>query len=152
MERIGNVGWFLTDKEMAKLQEAFDTLRLVLPRKNEENTSKLTGDEGNTIPYMPNQGIGINEPCPLCPNCPWKNPADQLWRPWTAPWYYGNPGEPISPDEWKIGDGEWWKHQPYCTSTTDDNLNAVKETLTAENKSEDKEDPWKEFRRHIHQR
>ena len=127
MERIGNVGWFLTDKEMAKLQEAFDTLRLVLPRKEDENTGTLTGDKGNTIPYTPNQGIGINEPCPQCPNCPWKNPADLTWRPWQAPWY--GPGEPV-PTDWKIGDGEWWKNSPYCTSTTADNPNAVKETKT----------------------
>ena len=128
MEKIGKIGWFLTDEEMAKLQEAFDTLRLVLPRKEDENTDTLTGDKGNTIPYAPNQGIGINEPCP---NCPWRNPnpdiGDWTWRPWQAPWY-GNPGKPISPDEWKIGDGEWWKYQPYCTSTTADNSNAAKET------------------------
>ena len=130
MERIGNIGWFLTDKEMAKLQEAFDTLRLVLPRSEDENTSTLTDDKGNTIPYTPNQGIGINESYPRCPNCPWKNPADWTWRPWQAPWY--GPGEPV-PTDWKIGDGEWWKNYPYCTSTTEDNPNAVKESKTIDN-------------------
>ena len=129
MERIGNVGWFVTDSEMAKLQEAFDTLRLVLPRKEDENTGTLTEDKGNTIPYTPNQGIGINEPCPQCPNCPWKNPADLTWRPWQAPWY-GEPGKTVRPEEFKIGDGEWGKNSPYCTSTTADNPNAVKETKT----------------------
>lgn len=148
MERIGNAGWFMTNEEHEKLLAAFNLLGSLLGKEMTDGT--LTGGDG-TIPCDP-QTIKINEPYPQCPNCPWKNPADQLWRPWTAPWYYGNPGEPISPDEWKIGDGEWWKHQPYCTSTTDDNPNAVKETLSAENKSEDKEDPWKEFRRHIRQR
>ena len=145
MERIGNAGWFVTDEEYEKLLAALDILGSLLGKKMVDNN--LTGGDG-TIPYDP-QPIEINKPG--CPNCPWKNPADWTWRPWQAPWY-GDPGEPISPKEWKIGDGEWWKHQPYCTSTTDDNPNAVKETLTAQNKSEDKEDPWKEFRRYAHQK
>ena len=149
MERIGNAGWFVTDEEYEKLLAALDILGSLLGKKMVDNN--LTGGDG-TIPYDP-QPIEINKPG--CPNCPWKNPnpdiGDWTWRPWQAPWY-GDPGEPISPKEWKIGDGEWWKHQPYCTSTTDDNPNAVKETLTVENKSEVMEDPWKEFRRHIRQK
>lgn len=149
MERIGNAGWFMTDEEYEKLLTALDILGSLLGKKMVDNN--LTGGDG-TIPYDP-QPIEINKPG--CPNCPWKNPnpniGDWTWRPWQAPWY-GDPGEPISPKEWNIGDGEWWKHQPYCTSTTGDDPNVVKETLTAENKSEVKEDPWKEFRRHIRQK
>ena len=120
MEKIGNAGWFITNEEHDKLTEVYELLKGLFG-------TSLTGGDGGTIPYNP-QPIGINEPCP---NCPWKNPnpgiGDWTWRPWQAPWY-GNPGEPISPQKWKIGDGEWWKYQPYCTSTTADNSNAAKET------------------------
>ena len=132
MEKIGNIGWFLTNEEMAKLQGAFETLRLLLPRPGEEENITLNPNRGIGLPYTPPQEIEINKPCPNCPWSgkeinPWVNPADWTWRPWQAPWY-GAPGEPIHPDEFKVGDGEWWKHQPYCTSSTEDNPNAVKET------------------------
>ena len=131
MERIGNAGWFLTDEEYEKLLAALDILSSLLGKKMTDDT--LTGGDG-TIPHD-HQPIKINEPYQPCPNCPWKNPnpniGDWTWRPWQAPWY-GDPGEPISPKEWKVGDGEWWKHQPYCTSTTEDNPNAVKDTKTDE--------------------
>ena len=125
MERIGNAGWFMTDEEYEKLLAALDILGSLLGKKMVDNT--LTGgyDKVN-LPYD-GEPIEINKPG--CPNCPWKNPADWTWRPWQAPWY-GDPGEPISPKEWNVGDGEWWKHQPYCTSTTEDNPNAVKDSRT----------------------
>jgi hypothetical protein len=129
MERIGNAGWFVTDEEYEKLLAALDILSSLLGKKMVDNT--LTGgyDKVN-LPYD-GEPIEINKPG--CPNCPWKNPnpniGDWTWRPWQAPWY-GDPGEPISPKEWKVGDGEWWKHQPYCTSTTEDNPNAVKDSRT----------------------
>lgn len=129
MERIGNAGWFMTDEEYEKLLAALDILGSLLGKKMTDNT--LTGgyDKVN-LPYD-GEPIEINKPG--CPNCPWRNPnpniGDWTWRPWQAPWY-GDPGEPISPKEWKVGDGEWWKHQPYCTSTTEDNPNAVKDSRT----------------------
>ena len=129
MERIGNVGWFMTDEEHEKLLAVLDLLSDFFEK------GTLTGGNG-TIPYdrvdLPydHQPIKINEPYPQCPNCPWKNPADWTWRPWQAPWY--GPGEPV-PTDWKIGDGEWWKNYPYCTSTTEDNPNAVKESKTIDN-------------------
>lgn len=146
MEKIGNIGWFLTDEEMAKLEEAFDALRTIMPGFEDGLNSgpadlTHTGDKVNSVPYTPNQGIGINEPCP---QCPWKNPADWMWRPWQAPWY--GPGDPI-PTKWEIGDGEWWKHQPYCTtSTSADNPDGVNETITAKGNKEINEDFWKELR------
>ena len=129
MERIGNAGWFLTDEEYEKLLAALDILGSLLGKKMTDNT--LTGGYDKVkLPYD-GEPIEINKPG--CPNCPWKNPnpniGDWTWRPWQAPWY-GDPGEPISPKEWKVGDGEWWKHQPYCTSTTEDNPNAVKDSRT----------------------
>ena len=132
MERIGNVGWFMTDEEYEKLLAALDILGSLLGKKMTDDT--LTGGYDKVkLPYD-GEPIEINKPCPNCPwggkeINPWVNPADWTWRPWQAPWY-GNPGEPISPNDWKVGDGEWWKHQPYCTSTTEDNPNAVKETKT----------------------
>ena len=120
MERIGNAGWFMTDEEHDKLIAVLDLLSDFFEK------GTLTSGDGRTIPYDP-QPIKINESYPQCPNCPWKNPADWTWRPWQAPWY--GPGEPV-PTDWKIGDGEWWKNSPYCTSTTEDNPNAVKQTKT----------------------
>ena len=115
MERIGNAGWFITNDEYNRLLNAYDLLRgLFDGAKTSENKE-----------YENPQEIGIN--MPYCPNCPYRNPADWTWRPWQAPWY--GPGEPV-PTDWKIGDGEWWKHQPYCTSTTEDNPNTVKDTRT----------------------
>ena len=131
MERIGDAGWFMTNEEHDKFLKALAVLESFSPDALEmpEEKKTLPYDKVN-LPY--DQGpIKINEPYPQCPNCPWKNPADWTWRPWQAPWY-GDPGEPISPKEWKVGDGEWWKHQPYCTSTTEDNPNAVKDTKTDE--------------------
>lgn len=129
MERIGNIGWFLTDEEYERISNAVIVIKEVID--SAKNKSNITDPAPGTIPYTPNEGIGINVPDP-CPNCPWKNPnpniGDWTWRPWQAPWY--GPGDPISPNDWKIGDGEWWKHQPYCTSTTEDNPNAVKQTKT----------------------
>lgn len=110
----------MTDEEHEKLVIALGLFSDIFEK------GTLTGGDG-TIPYDP-QPIKINEPYPQCPNCPWKNPGDWTWRPWQAPWY--GPGDPISPNDWKIGDGEWWKHQPYCTSTTEDNPDAVKQTKT----------------------
>lgn len=124
MERVGNAGWFMTDEEYDKLNVALDLLGGLLGKRVIDDT--LTGGNG-TIPYDP-QPIKINESYPQCPNCPWKNPADWTWRPWQAPWY--GPGDPI-PTEYKIGDGEWWKHQPYCTSATND-PNVVKESKTSD--------------------
>ena len=125
MERIGNAGWFMTDEEYEKLLAALDILCGLLGKKMTDDT--LTGGYDKVkLPYD-GEPIEINKPG--CPNCPWKNPADWTWRPWQAPWY-GDPGEPISPKDWKVGDGEWWKHQPYCTSTTEDNPNAVKDSRT----------------------
>ena len=125
MERIGNAGWFMTDEEYEKLLAALDILGGLLGKKMTDDT--LTGGYDKVkLPYD-GEPIEINKPG--CPNCPWKNPADWTWRPWQAPWY-GDPGEPISPKDWKVGDGEWWKHQPYCTSTTEDNPNAVKDSRT----------------------
>ena len=124
MERIGNAGWFVTDEEYEKLLAALDILGSLLGKKITDDT--LTGGYDKVkLPYD-GEPIEINKP--QCPNCPWKNPADWTWRPWQAPWY-GDPGEPISPKEWKVGDGEWWKHQPYCTST-EDNPNTVKDSRT----------------------
>jgi len=126
MERIGNAGWFMTDEEYDKLNVALDLLGGLLGKRMIDDT--LTGG-GGTIPYDP-QPIEINKSYPQCPNCPWRNPnpniGDWTWRPWQAPWY--GPGDPI-PTEYKIGDGEWWKHQPYCTSATND-PNVVKESKT----------------------
>ena len=118
MEKIGNAGWFLTNEEYKKIAEACDILT------NLFKTVTLTSDDGAAIPSDP-QPIKINEPYPQCPGCPWKNPADWTWRPEQAPWY----GEPIFKD-YKVGDGEWWKNAPYCTTTTEDNPNAVKESKT----------------------
>lgn len=122
MERVGNAGWFMTDEEYDKLNIALDLLGGLLGKRVIDDT--LTGDSG--VPYDKN--IKINESYPQCPNCPWKNPGDWTWRPWQAPWY--GPGDPI-PTEYKIGDGEWWKHQPYCTSATND-PNVVKESKTSD--------------------
>jgi len=128
MERIGNAGWFVTDEEYEKLFAALDILGSLLGKKMVDNT--LTGgyDKVN-LPYD-GEPIEINKPG--CPNCPWKNPnpniGDWTWRPWQAPWYV-IPPEPV-PTDYKVGDGEWWKHQPYCTSTTEDNQNMVKDTKT----------------------
>lgn len=128
MERIGDAGWFMTNEEHEKLLKVLDILESFSP-----DTLEMPKDK-NVFPYdrvdLPyDQGpIKINEPYPQCPNCPWKNPGDWTWRPWQAPWY-GNPGDPI-PTEYKVGDGEWWKHQPYCTSTTEDNPNSVKDGRT----------------------
>ena len=121
MEKIGNAGWFMTDEEYDKLNIALDLLGVLLGKRVIDDT--LTGDSG--VSYDKN--IKINESYPQCPNCPWKNPGDLTWKPWQAPWY--GPGDPI-PTEYKIGDGEWWKHQPYCTSTTND-TNVVKENKTS---------------------
>jgi hypothetical protein len=131
MEKIGNVGWFMTNEEKLEMEDIIKELTHIL------KTEDQTGFNEPTVPYNPNQ-------YPV-----WKNPADWTWRPWQAPWY--GPGDPV-PTEYKIGDGEWWKNQPYCTSTTGYDPNVVKDTLTAENKSEDKEDPWKEFKKHIRQK
>lgn len=135
MEKIGNIGWFITDEEKAELETIIKRLEHIL-NVDSEKKGEPTITEPNTIPYDPNQ-FRINDPYPQCPNCPWKNPnpniGDWTWRPWQAPWY--GPWEPV-PTDWKIGDGEWWKHQPYCTSTTGDNPDVVKETLTAQNKAE----------------
>lgn len=117
MERVGNAGWFMTDEEYDKLNIVLDLLSGLLGKRMIDDT--LTGDP---------QPIKINESYPQCPTCPWKNPADWTWRPWQAPWY--GPGDPI-PTEYKIGDGEWWKHQPYCTSATND-PNVVKESKTSD--------------------
>ena len=115
----------MTDEEYEKLLAALDILCGLLGKKMTDDT--LTGGYDKVkLPYD-GEPIEINKPG--CPNCPWKNPADWTWRPWQAPWY-GDPGEPISPKDWKVGDGEWWKHQPYCTSTTEDNPNAVKDSRT----------------------
>ena len=151
MEKIGNIGWFLTNEEMAKLQGAFETLRLLLPRPGEEENLTITGVKENGIPYTPPGSIDIDP----CPNCPWKgkevkpwvNPADWTWRPEQAPWY-GAPGEPIHPDDWKIGDPPgWWKDSPYCTSTSGLDPNEVEETKTTGNKNE-KSDLWKELKKY----
>ena len=120
----------MTDEEYDKLNVALDLLGGLLGKRVIDDT--LTGGD-RTIPYDP-QPIKINEPYQQCPNCPWKNPPDWTWRPWQEPWY--GPGDPILTD-YKIGDGEWWKHQPYCTSTTGYNPDAIKETLTAQNNAED---------------
>jgi len=124
MERIGNAGWFMTDEEHDKLITVLDLLSDFFEK------GTLTGGDGRTIPYDP-QPFKINESYPQCPNCPWKNPADWTWRPWQAPWY-GIPPEPV-PTDYKVGDGEWWKNQPYCTSTAEDNPNVVKESKTNDN-------------------
>lgn len=122
MERIGNAGWFMTDEEHEKFLAVLDLLSGFY-----EKTTITGGYDKVNLPYD-NGPIEINKP--QCPNCPWKNPGDWTWRPWQAPWY-GIPPEQV-PTDYKVGDGEWWKHQPYCTSTTEDNPNAVKDTKTDE--------------------
>ena len=134
MEKIANVGWFLTNEEMAKIVEAYELLGKIIPRPGCEEG--LAGDNGGTIPYTTPDAPEKNKPCDKeygspCPNCPFNQPYklwwDWTWRPWQAPWY--GPGEAV-PTDWKIGDGEWWKHHPYCTSTTEDKPNTVKDTRT----------------------
>lgn len=139
MERIGNIGWFLTDEEYERISNAVIVIKEIIDSvkpKNGHPDNITDPDLSGGVPYEPNHGGNeLNIPDP-CPNCPWKgnglnpwvNPADWTWRPWQAPWY--GPGDPINPNDWKIGDGEWWKHQPYCTSTTADDPNAVKQTKT----------------------
>ena len=143
MERIGNIGWFLSDEEYERISNSIIVISEILDsckvkacktQDYHDNCAEPLKDAPNiTYPVL-------NEPIPTCPHCPWKgdnpwkiwqNPADWTVRPEHLPWY-GDPGEPISPKEWKVGDGEWWKHQPYCTSTTEDNPNAVKDTKTSE--------------------
>ena len=145
MERIGNAGWFMSNEEYENLNLALDLLGRLLGKRVIDDT--LTCDSGvpyNEVNFPYDKNIKINESYPQCPNCPWKNPGDWTWRPWQAPWY--GPGEPV-PTDWKIGDGEWWKHQPYCTSTTGYNPDVVKETLTAQNNAEDKT-PLNDLKRH----
>ena len=144
MEKVGKIGWFLTNEEMEDITNDIEAIRRhvedlthLLPGwEDGMEEHELTDEDGRKLPYTPPNTININKPCPNCPwggkeINPWVNPADWTWRPWQAPWY-GAPGEPIHPDEFKIGDGEWWKHQPYCTSTTDDNPNVVKDSKTNE--------------------
>ena len=135
MERIGDAGWFMTNEEHDKflkalaILESFGQDAIELPEEN-----KALPYDRVDLPY--DQGpVKINEACPNCPWAgkdikPWLNPADWTWRPWQAPWY-GIPSEPV-PTDYKVGDGEWWKHQPYCTSTTEGNPNVVKDTKTDE--------------------
>lgn len=124
MEKIGNIGWFITNEEKAELEAIIKRLECILNVDSEKGGGPAIA-EPNTIPYDPHL-FRINGPCPQCPNCPWKNPGDWTWRPWQAPWY--GPGDPI-PTEYKIGDGEWWK-QPYYTSTTAEGPNTVKDSRT----------------------
>jgi hypothetical protein len=114
MDRIGPAGWFITDEEYNEIVALLDTLEKMF-RKEKTDYEKLN------LPYEPR--LRPNEPS--YPKCPWNNPCDWTWRPEQAPWY----GEPIFKD-YKVGDGEWWKNSPYCTSTTEDNPNAVKESKT----------------------
>ena len=137
MERIGNVGWFLSNEEYETIMDSINKVRVLLESvktlKSSEGKSLTEGD--GDMEEIKLNDKGFNEPVATpCPNCPWKgnglnpwvNPADWTWRPWQAPWYV-DPGEI---KKFEIGDGEWWKHQPYCTSTTDDNPNVVKDTKT----------------------
>ena len=117
MEKIGNIGWFITNEEKCELETIIERLGHIL-NLHSEKKNDLSGTEPCTTPYD-QQPIEINKPCP---QCPWKNPADWTWRPWQAPWY-------TSPTEWKFDDGDWWRHVPYCTSSTDD-PNVVKESKT----------------------
>ena len=121
MEKLGNIGWFITNEEKSELEAIITRLEYIL-NVGSEKKGEPTITEPNTIPYDPHP-FGINEP--PCPKCPWKNPADWTWRPEQAPWY----GEPIFKD-YKVGDGEWWKNSPYCTTTTGYEPNAVKESKT----------------------
>ena len=126
MERIGKIGWFLNDEEFERISNAIIVIQEVL-----DSVKVNAGSEPGDLTLKPGQGNGTL-PLNPCPNCPWKgneinpwvNPADWTWRPWQAPWY-GDPGEI---KRFEVGDGEWWKHQPYCTSTIEDNPNVVKET------------------------
>ena len=136
MEKVGKIGWFLTNDEMEDITNNIEAIRRhvedlthLLPGW-EDGTEELelTDEGGGKLPYTPPNTIDINTPCPY--NCPWKNPnpniGDWTWRPWQAPWY--GPGVP--PQKYEVGDGRWWENQPYCTYTTDDNPNAVKDTKT----------------------
>lgn len=116
MEKIGNIGWFVTNEEFKKISECIDVFKEVSDKFDEKH---------NTEPVIRQ----------------WENPVDWTWRPWQAPWYVGRRYEdnPYFTKEWmendncqeyKIDDGEWWKHQPYCTSTTTSDPNMVRNTRT----------------------
>lgn len=136
MERIGNVGWFMTDEEHNELLALLDGFcglfgKQVIDR-NFANEPLIDQQE------CPKPEI--NKPCPNYPyQYPWTNPWDWTWRPWQAPWY-----------EYEVGDGEWWKNPPYCSTTTGEDPNLVKNTYTA-NKSEE-DDRWKEFTKYVDQK
>lgn len=135
MERIGTAGWFLSNEEYEKLSQAIDTIKALVDSVKAiraRDGRDLTLNDPGKVVIEEIEDPGFNKQAqmqPDCSRCPWSpwslnpkpyiNPCDWTWRPWQAPWY----GE-----EYKVGDGEWWKHQPYCTSTTDDNPNAVKES------------------------
>lgn len=147
MEKVGKIGWFLTNEEMEDITNDIEVIRrhvddLTRLLPGWEDGENITDDGNGTLPYTPPNTIDINTPCPE--NCPWKNPnpniGDWTWRPWQAPWY--RPGVP--PQKYEVGDGRWWENQPYCTSTTDDNPNAVKDTKT----NGDNEGPVWENERH----
>lgn len=135
MEKVGKIGWFLTNEEMEDITNDIEAIRrhvddLTRLLPGWEDGENITEDGNGTLPYTPPNTIDINTPCPY--NCPWKNPnpniGDWTWRPWQAPWY--GPGVP--PQKYEVGDGRWWENQPYCTSTTDDNPNVVKDSKTIE--------------------
>ena len=131
MEKIGNTGWFLTNEEYERISNAIIVIQEIVDsvkcKQGHADNIALKQKE-----YESNEFAETTQTHP-CPNCPWKdnwkpwtNPVDWRWRPEQAPWY----GEPIDFKRYEVGDGEWWKHQRYCTSTTEDNPNIVKETKT----------------------
>ena len=138
MERIGNVGWFLSNEEYETIMDSVNKVRVLLESvktlKSSEGKSITEGDDLGKVTIEQVEDPDFNrlaQQHPDCSKCPWSpwslnpkpyiNPCDWTWRPWQAPWYS---------EEYKVGDGEWWKHQPYCTCTTDDNPNVVKDTKT----------------------
>jgi hypothetical protein len=76
MEKIGNVGWFITNEECNIFKETYTILKGIF------------GDDNLTI----------NQPTPN--TTPWKNPADWTWRPWQAPWYGEGPCDPPYPGDY----------------------------------------------------
>lgn len=89
MEKIRNVGWFITDEEMQKIERAYEILQSLIPR------TQLTSNDGAALKVDDGSAeIGIRH---RCDDCPFAQKGG--WTVGDAGWWKNYPFITTSTDE-----------------------------------------------------